>query len=60
MNRSKLDGEGQNAKDKVACHELGHSTGLDHTGNADSCMQQGIPNPKYYSDHDKSHINDKY
>ncbi|MDQ3933215.1 MAG: matrixin family metalloprotease [Actinomycetota bacterium] len=27
--------------DHVACHEMGHSLGLDHTANTGSCMQSG-------------------
>lgn len=61
LNRSNLDGEGQHAKEKVACHEVGHTTGLDHAYSVSSCMEQGINGPpKWMADHDKNHINNRY
>ena len=60
LNRTNLDGEGQHAKDHTACHEVGHSIGLDHSYTIDSCMEQGITEPKYMSDHDKEHVNNRY
>ena len=60
LNRSNLDGEGQHAKEHTACHEIGHSTGLDHSYAIDSCLEQGITEPKWMSDHDKEHINGRW
>lgn len=61
LNRSALDGEGQDTKEKVACHEQGHSVGLGHATTDTTCMAQGIHGPpKVYNDHDKSHINGKW
>jgi hypothetical protein len=62
LNRSALDGKGQDNKDKVACHEQGHSVGLGHdNGSTTTCMAQGIDGPpKVYNGHDKDHINGKW
>ena len=60
LNRSNLDGEGEHAKEHTACHEIGHSTGLDHAYEVISCMRQGIDEPKWLADHDKNHINDRW
>lgn len=60
INRGSLDGKGQDNKDKVACHEMGHSTGLDHAFQISSCMEQGLDEPRYFADHDKTHINNHY
>jgi hypothetical protein len=60
LNRGDLDKSGQHAKDHTACHELGHSTGLDHSHSIDSCLEQGTSEPKWMSEHDKEHINDRY
>lgn len=42
-----------------ACHETGHSTGLDHT-TAASCMKSGAMSELYFTDHDRAHINGAY
>lgn len=42
-----------------ACHETGHSTGLDHTSAA-SCMQSGAYSELNFTDHDRNHINSAY
>lgn len=60
LNRSNLDGAGQHAKDHTACHEIGHSTGLDHSHAIDSCLEQGIDEPKWMSEHDKEHISGRW
>ncbi|MEX2322770.1 MAG: hypothetical protein WEA29_03230 [Acidimicrobiia bacterium] len=54
----------------VACHELGHTVGLRHTGNDWTCMNYeytGIPltgydsgHAPYLNNHDRSHINARY
>jgi hypothetical protein len=44
----------------LACHELGHTLGLEHRTST-SCMQQGYPKPvNDYSPHDKNHISNNY
>ncbi|HYP23964.1 MAG TPA: hypothetical protein VEV43_10345 [Actinomycetota bacterium] len=61
LNRGSLDGAGQHNKDKVACHEMGHSVGLDHAYQISSCMEQGLDGPpRFFADHDKTHINNHY
>lgn len=42
-----------------ACHETGHSTGIDHT-TAASCMNTGAWSELYFTDHDRNHINSAY
>lgn len=59
LNRSNLDGEGQHAKDHTACHEIGHSVGLDHAYQINSCLEQGIDEPRWMASHDKDHINSR-
>lgn len=53
----------------MACHELGHTVGLQHTSNNNSCMQTALDtgwnpnNPNYpntYSGHDIDHLKDEY
>lgn len=48
-----------NATYGVACQEIGHSTGLDHSTNSASCMYNPTP-PSRFDAHDVSHINGKY
>lgn len=60
LNRPGLDGEGMWAKKHVSCHELGHSVGLDHANKLDSCMEQGLDEPRYYKDHDKNHLDSRW
>lgn len=49
-----------------ACHELGHTVGLRHTSNDNSCMQTygdpgaGEDRPTDWSAHDKDHVNAQY
>lgn len=42
----------------IACHEFGHTVGLNHTTNQTSCM--GPPGTLYWSSHDVEHINAYY
>jgi hypothetical protein len=42
----------------IACHEIGHSTGLRHTGDT-SCMNVRLPVSRL-SAHDRQHLNDHY
>ncbi len=42
----------------IACHELGHTIGLRHTGDSTSCMTADTPNGAgVLNTHDRSHIN---
>ncbi|WP_203906423.1 zinc-dependent metalloprotease family protein [Rhizocola hellebori] len=44
----------------LACHELGHTLGLQHT-TGNTCMQTGYPKPvNDYSNHDRTHIANNY
>ena len=40
----------------LACHEMGHSLGLDHSGEGSSCMLDGQLDNTGYTDHDKAHL----
>jgi hypothetical protein len=44
----------------IACHEVGHSVGLDHSTETASCMYQPTGSSDDYSTHDRSHINGYY
>lgn len=45
-------------KQSLACHEVGHSIGLDHEGLNRNCMQQGSVGLQatVYTTHDKNHM----
>lgn len=43
----------------AGCHELGHTTGLEHR-QSDSCMRQQISSYTSFNTHDKNHINGSY
>jgi len=47
---------------RIACHEMGHSVGLRHTGDQASCLKQTIlgGNSERLTAHDKGHLNDNY
>lgn len=45
----------------VACQEIGHSVGLDHSIESDSCMNNSAPSATGFSYHDAIwHINGRY
>jgi hypothetical protein len=44
----------------LACQEVGHSVGLDHSTLTDSCMQQTAGTANDFDAHDRSHINGYY
>lgn len=45
----------------LACHEFGHTVGLRHEGGGlPSCMKSGDYSQTNLTDHDRSHINEKY
>lgn len=47
---------------RIACHELGHTVGLRHTGQQASCMKRTVDggNSNTLSSHDRAHINNRY
>jgi len=58
FDQNDLDGATQQFRNTLACQEFGHSLGLDHSSESNSCLRDGasISNSDY-SPHDKSHIN---
>lgn len=44
----------------MACHEMGHTVGLRHSGNTASCMYANVATSNYLDAHDNSHINAQY
>ena len=46
----------------ISCHEYGHTVGLQHTTDPDSCMTVALPAniPLRLRRHDKKHINKRY
>jgi hypothetical protein len=49
-------------KNSIACQEIGHATGLQHTtiSTEYSCMRSDTNAYVLFSPHDKSHINGRY
>lgn len=47
---------------RIACHELGHSIGLRHSGNDASCMKttQDGGSSARLANHDVGHVDDEY
>jgi hypothetical protein len=58
VNRSYLDGSGYNTENKktVACHEVGHSTGLAHNSSTTSCLHSGATTPSHPNAHDADEL----
>lgn len=44
----------------LACHEVGHTVGLDHSNESSSCMRTGAHTTVKLSSHDVAHINGRY
>lgn len=44
----------------IACHEMGHTVGLRHSGQSDSCMQETPAVYELLSLHDQMHIDNAY
>ncbi len=64
-NQYYLDNHGYFDKAFVACHELGHTVGLDHRGSGESttCLREGgtgIFYPPYPDQHDLDEVNSHY
>ena len=44
----------------IACHELGHTIGLNHVGTTNSCLRLNYNGTTLLSPHDVSHVNSNY
>ncbi|MEU7860491.1 matrixin family metalloprotease [Nonomuraea sp. NPDC049141] len=44
----------------LACHEIGHTIGLDHSTESGSCLRTGSHTVTKYGTHDVAHINGRY
>lgn len=51
---------GDTGRKQTACHEIGHSVGLDHSSDGGSCMHTGNTGATGYAQHDKNHINGRW
>jgi hypothetical protein len=61
LNRSYLDnGYTADQKKRVACHEVGHTTGLQHNPLATSCLRSGGAAPSAPNSHDRDVLNAMY
>ena len=58
FNNDELDGYSADTKSHTACHEVGHSVGLDEEGSG--CLQSGHLTELYFSDHSKWHVDDRF
>ncbi len=49
-------------RQQVACHETGHSVGLDHSSEGASCLRNAVlsASTNYYTSHDRGHINGRW
>jgi hypothetical protein len=61
LNQSTL-GSNQTWWNKTACHEFGHTGGLDHRtmGETATCMVSGQPANPNYDTHDRTLLNSRY
>lgn len=50
----------ENERKKTSCHEVGHTTGLDHSSQSTSCMKSGRSTVRTYTSHDVAHINGRF
>jgi hypothetical protein len=59
INRSYMDYYPYNTAEKrktVACHELGHSTALNHNTQSGSCLKSGVTTPSRPNQHDADQL----
>ncbi len=50
----------RSAERGLACHEIGHSLGLEHRDTETGCMERYGTYPTYLTTHDESHLNANY
>ena len=60
FNTRLLNGKSANTWRANGCHETGHSLGLNHSAESSSCMKTGFFETRYYSAHDRGHINARW
>jgi hypothetical protein len=62
LNRTYLDGSNYTDDNRktVACHEVGHSTGLAHNTQNTSCLKSGLPAPSNPNAHDQQQLQTIY
>ena len=58
LNRTYLDGAGYtpDKRKRVACHEVGHSTGLNHNSSSTSCLKSGGSAQSKPNGHDRDQL----
>jgi hypothetical protein len=61
LNRTYLDnGYSTDARKRVACHEVGHATGLNHNPSSSSCLKTGGSAPSRPNSHDTVQLDAMY
>lgn len=62
FNTAKMNGMTTSEIQELGCHEVGHTVGLKHTTNDDSCMKTDLAgrSSKTLSQHDIAHVDNRY